>query len=101
MASEKKKKKKETVNVTLPKAKASLKRQAEMKDMKAQYQDVWKAIGVIILILLILFVVLGGVSQVGIWNGIKEWARGIGESISNWFSGGDVIVNNDGIYWVP
>lgn len=100
MAKEKKKKEK-SVSVNLPKARQSMKRQKEVGQMKANHNDMWSAIGIILLILLILFVIMGGVNQWGVIKWFASWAKGIGESISNWLSGGEVITNNNGIYWIP
>lgn len=98
---EKKKKKKESVNVNLPKAKASLKRQKEMKQMKGNYDDAWKAAGVIVTILIIGFIFLGGISQKSAWEWFKNFGENVGNWFASWFEGGDVVTNEDGIYWDP
>lgn len=101
MAEEKKKKKKESVNINLPKARASIKRQHEMGQMKNNYEDAWKALGIILLIGLILFVILGGINQVAFWEFFKTWAERVGNAISNWLDSGNVVQNENGIYYQP
>ena len=32
---------------------------------------------------------------------MKKWSHNIGETVSEWFEGGDVVVNDDGVYWDP
>lgn len=97
----KEKKKKEKTSVTLPKAWQSVKHRNEMAQTRNNFEDTWKAIGTIIAILLILFVILGGVSQRKIFNFVFDWSKNVGEAVSNWFEGGSIITNEDGIYWDP
>lgn len=99
MANEKKSKEKTTV--VLPKAWQSLKHRNETAQARANYDDIWKAIGVVIGIIVFLFVILGGVSQTGVLKFFFNWSHNVGETISNWFEGGSVITNEDGIYWDP
>lgn len=94
-------KKKEKTTVVLPKAWQSLKHRNETAQARANYDDIWKAIGTILLILFILFVILGGVSQTGVLKFVFNWSHNVGETISNWFEGGSVVTNEDGIYWDP
>jgi len=94
-------KKKEKTSVTLPKAWQNVKHRNEMAQTRNNFEDTWKAIGTIIAILVILFVLLGGVSQRKIIHFVFSWSKNVGESISNWFEGGSIITNEDGIYWDP
>ena len=96
-----KKSKKEKTNIVLPKAWQSMKHRNETAQARANYDDIWKAITTILLILFILFVILGGVSQTGVLKFIFNWSHNVGETISNWFEGGSVIVNEDGVYYDP
>ena len=94
-------KKKEKNSVVLPKAWQSLKHRNETAQARTNYEDTWKAIGTIALIALVLFVLLGGVSQTGIIKAIFGWSNNVGHTISDWLSGGSVVVNDDGIYYDP
>lgn len=94
-----KKSKKEKTNIVLPKARQSMKHRNETA--KTNHDDIWKAITTILLILFILFVILGGVSQTGVLKFIFNWSHNVGETVSNWFEGGSVVVNDDGVYYDP
>lgn len=96
-----KKSKKEKTNIVLPKAWQSMKHRNETAQARANYDDIWKAITTILLILFILFVILGGVSQTGVLKFIFNWSHNVGETISSWFEGGSVVVNEDGVYYDP
>lgn len=96
-----KKSKKEKTNIVLPKAWQSMKHRNETAQARANYDDIWKAITTILLILFILFVILGGISQTGVLKFIFNWSHNVGETISNWFEGGSVVVNEDGVYYDP
>lgn len=96
-----KKSKKEKTNIVLPKARQSMKHRNETSQARANYDNIWKAITTILLILFILFVILGGVSQTGVLKFIFNWSHNVGETISNWFEGGSVVVNEDGVYYDP
>lgn len=97
----KEKKKKEKTSVVLPKAWQSVKHRNETAQARSNYEDTWKAIETILIILAILFVLLGGVSQTGILKFVFKWSSNVGENISNWLEGGSIITNEDGIYWDP
>ena len=97
----KEKKKKEKTNVVLPKAWQSVKHRNETAQAKSNYEDAWSAVGVILLILLIAFVLLGGVSQTGVIKFILNWSHNIGETVSGWIEGGSIVTNEDGIYYDP
>lgn len=97
----KEKKSKEKTTVVLPKAWQSLKHRNETAQARANYDDIWKAVGVVIGILVFLFVILGGVSQTGVLKFIFNWSHNVGETISNWIEGGSIVTNEDGVYWDP
>lgn len=97
----KEKKKKEKTNVVLPKAWQSVKHRNETAQAKSNYEDAWSAVGVILLILLIAFVLLGGVSQTGVIKFVFNWAHNVGETVSGWIEGGSIVTNEDGIYYDP
>ncbi len=97
----KEKKSKEKTTVVLPKAWQSLKHRNETAQARANYDDIWKAIGVVLGILVFLFVILGGVSQTGVLKFIFNWSHNVGETVSNWFEGGSIVTNEDGVYWDP
>mgnify|MGYP003571241435 CR=1 FL=1 len=94
-------KKKEKTTVVLPKAWQSLKHRNETAQARANYDDIWKAAGVILGIAFFLFVIMGGVSQTGVLKFFFNWSHNVGETISNWLEGTSVITNEDGIYWDP
>lgn len=96
-----KKSKKEKTNIVLPKAWQSMKHRNETAQARSNYDDIWKAITTILLILFILFIILGGVSQTGVLKFIFNWSHNVGETVSNWFEGGSVVVNEDGVYYDP
>lgn len=97
----KEKKSKEKTTVVLPKAWQSVKHRNETAQARANYDDTWKAIGTILLVLLVLFVILGGISMTGTLKFVFNWSHNVGETISNWFEGGSIVTNEDGIYWDP
>ena len=97
----KEKKKKEKTTVVLPKAWQSVKHRNESAQARANYDDTWKAIGTILLILFVLFVLLGGISMTGALKFVFNWSHNVGETVSNWFEGGSIVTNEDGVYWDP
>lgn len=101
MAEKKPKKKKEKTHVVLPKAWQSVKHRDQTAQVRTTYDDTWSAVGTIALVLLVLFVLLGGVSQTGFLKVCFNWAHNVGEGISNWLEGGSIVTNEDGIYWDP
>ena len=30
-----------------------------------------------------------------------NWSHNVGETVSNWFEGGSIVTNEDGVYWDP
>lgn len=93
--------KKEKTQIKLPKAWETVKHRNETAQGKANYEDLWKALGVVAIIGVILFVLLGGVNQRKVWEFAIDWSNNVGITISNWLSGGDVEVTEDGVYWDP
>ena len=99
--SEKKKKKKEKTNVVLPKAWQSVKHRNETAQTKTNLDDSMTAVLTIIGVLVLAFVLLGGVSQTGILRIIANWSQNVGYTISGWIEGTSIITNEDGIYIDP
>lgn len=97
----KEKKKKEKTSVVLPKAWQSVKHRNETAQARANYEDIWTFVGLILLILFLAFVFLGGVSQTGVLRFVFNWSHNVGEKVSGWIEGGSVIVNEDGVYYDP
>ena len=95
------KKKKEKTSIELPKAWKSMKHRNETAQAKANYEGLWQLIGVIIAIAILAFILLGGISQVGFLKFIFNWSHNVGNKVSNWLGGGNVIVNEDGVYIDP
>ena len=89
------------MNINLPKARASMKRQREMGQMRTNYDDLWKAIGVVVVVLIIGFILLGGINQKSAWDWFVHFGENIGKGIGKWIDGGDVVTNEDGVYWDP
>ena len=96
-----KKKKKERVDVNLPNARRSIKRSREMSQMKKDYDDMWKFIGGIGLVLVIAFILMGGINQGAAFRTLGEWGQKVGTAIADFFNGVDVNLNENGIYVTP
>ena len=101
MAEKEKKSKKQKNTIALPKAWQSVKHSSETSQMKTDLNGFVSAIGMILLILAILFVLLGGVSQTGILKIVFNWSHNVGTTISNWFEGASIVTNEDGVYLDP
>lgn len=104
MAEEKKKerkKKKERMDINLPNARRSMRRSREMKQMRTGYEDWWKLLGGVIAVLLIVFVLLGGINQGAALKALSEFVQNLGEKIAKFFEGGSLDANENGIYWRP
>ena len=95
------KQKKEKTEIKLPKAWTSMKHRNETAQARTDYTDLWKAIGVILIIVLILFIFLGGINQRKTIQWFKDFGANIGNTISKWFNPDKVEVNGDGIYYRP
>ena len=96
-----KKSKKEKQSIMLPNAWESVRHKNDTAQAKANYEDTWKAVGVIAGILLFLFVILGGISMTGTFKLVMNWSNTIGTAISDWIAGGSMVVNEDGVYYDP
>ena len=96
---EKKKKKQETFS--LPKAWASAKHKNETAQARTDIEGVSSAITTLLIILVIAFVLLGGVSQTGVLKVIMNWSQNVGHTVSNWIEGTSIVTNEDGIYIDP
>lgn len=96
----KEKKKKEKVDINLPKARASMKRSRERSALQHSYEDTWKLVTGIIVVLLIAFVLMGGINQGAALKTVVNVSQKIGETIGGWFSGGEFYYDN-GIYYKP
>lgn len=99
MAEKKKKKEKTTVN--LPSISKSIKRSNDMAQGKANYNDGMKAVGIIIGILLVLFILLGGINQRAFVETMMNFAKTVGDKFTSWVDKGDVDITSDGIYIKP
>ncbi len=96
-----KKKKKEKVHIALPSAWKTIRHRNETGQARANYEDMWKAIGIILLIALILFILLGGVNQKAVLDFFIDWGKRVGEAVSNWLNSSDVVTNENGVYVQP
>ena len=101
MAEKENKKKKEKTSVTLPKAWQSVKHRNETSQTRTDLNDAISAIGMIILILVIAFVLLGGVSQTGVLKFIFNWSQNVGHTISSWIEDTSIVTNENGVYIDP
>lgn len=92
--------KKQQTQVKLPNARKSIRRQREMAQGKANYNDAWALVGLVVGVLLILFVLLGGVNQKAVFETISDWAHSIGNTVQEWVSPhvNNVIETENGIY---
>lgn len=104
MAEEKKrekKKKKDRVDINLPNARRSIKRSREMRQLRTDYEDMWQFIGGILVVLIIVFILMGGINQGAAFRTLAKWAQDVGNAIAGFFAGGEVNLNENGIYWIP
>ena len=95
------KKKEEKVGIKLPKAWVSMKHRNETSQARTNYEDIFKLVGVLLAVGVILFILLGGINQRKAWEAMKKWANNVGRTVAGWFSKGDIEVNDDGVYWRP
>ena len=93
-----KKKKKEKTEIKLPKAWATLKHRNETAQARANYEDIWKLVGGVLVAAIVLFVLLGGINQRKAWETLKKWGNNVASAIAGLFGSADVEVNDDGIY---
>lgn len=95
------KKKKEKTEIKLPKAWQSVKHRNEMAQGRETYNDLWKAIGILLAVGVLLFVLMGGINQRKAVEWFMEFGRRIGDTVDSWFNPDDIVVNDDGIYYKP
>lgn len=89
-------------SISLPKAKQSSKsRGGSSSGGGSGSHPVWTAIVYGLGILIILFILLGGVSQTGVLKFVFNWSHNVVEAMSDWMSGGSIVTNSDGIYIDP
>lgn len=100
MAEDKKKekKKKEVTDINLPNARRSLRRKKEMGQMKANYEDMWKFVGGIVIVLLVLFVLFGGINQLAFFKAMTDFATNVGNFFSSIFDKFKIVPTDTGIY---
>ena len=63
--------------------------------------NVWTLCITILVILLILFVFLGGINQRKAIEWVKDFSENIGKTVSGWFNPDNIEVNEDGVYYRP
>lgn len=97
----KKEKKKSSTSVRLPSARKSIKRQRHMAQGKAEWNGMWELITVGIVILLILFILFGGINQRKFVKTASEWSQTIGQKVQQILNPDDVMVTDDGVYVDP
>lgn len=95
------KKKKEKTEIKLPKAWQSVKHRNEMAQGRENYNSIFTAVGAILVIGLIAFVLFGGINQRKTIEWFFEFGRHIGDIVTSWFNPDDIVVNDDGVYIVP
>ena len=94
-------KKKNTTSVKLPSARRSIQRQRHMAQGKKGYEDLWKFLTGIGVVLLIAFILLGGINQRKFINTMGKWSQTIGEKLSGFIHPEKLEVTEDGIYYNP
>lgn len=92
------KKKAPTAKISLPKARAQLKRQKEMNRMRSDREGANNLLTGLIVVLLILFILLGGINQRKTWEAAKRLGANVGQTVASWFNPDSVDVNDDGVY---
>lgn len=96
-----KKQKKQKTEVKLPNARRSIRRQRQMAQGKADYNDMWTLIGALLVVGLVLFILFGGINQRAFWETMKDMGDKIGQTVSEWINPDQVIFTDDGIYVDP
>ena len=95
------KKKKEKKDVNLPSISRSIRRSRDLAQGKANYNDGFKAVGIVLAILVIAFVLLGGINQAAFVRTMVDFAKNIGDKFVSWVDKGNVEVTDSGIYITP
>lgn len=100
-----KEKKKKEPKVKLPNAWSSKKSKeggsSSGKNLKLFGEDTWKAITTILIILVLAFILLGGVNQRKTVQWFVDLGHNIGESLNSWFNPENIDVTDDGVYYRP
>ena len=95
-------KEKGKTKVSLPNARKSIKRQRNMAQGKANFEGWWSLFAGIFAVLLIAFILMGGINQRKFAQTMDKWSTNIGNKVSEWIKpDSKVIVNDDGIYVDP
>lgn len=68
---------------------------------KLNTEGLFGFIGAIILVLIILFVLLGGVNQKKVVTWIFDFAHNVGYKVSSWFDPDKIDITDDGVYYRP
>ena len=96
-----KKQKKEKVSIKLPNTRHLIRRQRAVAQGKANYNDFYSFLGTAIVVLIILFVLFGGINQRKFLETMKDLGNRWAYRIGHLFNPDAVTVNNDGIYIDP
>lgn len=85
MADDKKKekKKKDFTNIVLPKAWKTMKHQRDTAQAKANFNDLWKLLGGLIIAALVIFIAFGGISIKGVIRSIAKWANAASDKVES------------------
>ena len=98
----KEKSKKEKTSVKLPSVRKSIARQKHLSQGKADWNGWVELATVGLVVLLILFILFGGINQRKFFETATKWSKTIGTKISQVFNPDkNIIVNDDGVYVDP
>ena len=92
-------KKKNSTSVKLPNARKSIVRQRRMAQGKAEYNGLFELIGAALIVILILFILFGGINQRKFVETMGQWSQTIGEKFQQIFHPDQVIIDDDGVYY--
>lgn len=92
---------KDKSSVSLPKAWKSVRKSNDMKQTRNDFKDFGGLIAALFVAGLVAFILLGGISQRGVWEFAKKWSTNVGNKVSSWINSGGVEVTDDGIYINP
>ena len=92
-------KKKNSTSVKLPNARKSIKRQRHMAQGRAEWNSIWELVGGIAVVLLVIFILLGGINQKAFIETASEWAQTIGQKFQEVIHPDQVLVEDDGVYY--
>lgn len=80
---EKKKKDKDFTNIVLPKAWKTMKHQRDTAQAKANFNDLWKLLGGLVITALVIFIAFGGISIKGVIRSIAKWANAASDKVES------------------